>query len=298
MAYVTESNITNIVLDRWSAVPDPRLRKIMQSMIKHLHAFVRDIEPTEEEWLAAIEWLTRTGKLSNDKRQEFILASDVIGVSMLIDCINHRLSGEATPTTVTGPFHVHDSPSLPDGADMATGAPGELCYVSGSVRSVAGKPIVGATLDIWQADGDGHYDAQHGGDQPWMRGIFKSGANGDFVVQTVLPVPYSIPMDGSVGEIMARTNISPMRPSHIHFLIDAPGHHRLITHLFKKSCPYLGIDVVYGVKAPLISEFKLMPAGSMTPTGATADRPFWLLEYDFVLQPIAQAASVDSDVAA
>ena len=298
MAYVTESNITEIVLDRWKAVPDPRLGKIMQSMIKYLHAFVRDIEPTEREWMAAIEWLTRTGKLSNNKRQEFILASDVVGVSMLVDCINHRLSSKATPTTVTGPFHVHDSPNLADGADMAKGAPGELCYVSGSVRNVEGRPITGATLDIWQADGDGHYDAQHGGEEAWMRGVFKSDANGNFVVQTVLPVPYSIPMDGSVGEIMARTNISPMRPSHIHFLIDAPGYHRLITHVFKKSCPYIATDVVYGVKAPLIAAFKLMPAGSTTPMGAIADQQFWLLEYDFVLQPIAQAVSGDTDVAA
>jgi len=298
MAYVTESNITEIVLDRWKAVPDPRLSKIMQSMIKYLHAFVRDIEPTEQEWMAAIEWLTRTGKLSNNKRQEFILASDVVGVSMLVDCINHRLSSKATPTTVTGPFHVHDSPNLADGADMAKGAPGELCYVSGSVRNVEGRPITGATLDIWQADGDGHYDAQHGGEEAWMRGVFKSDANGNFVVQTVLPVPYSIPMDGSVGEIMARTNISPMRPSHIHFLIDAPGYHRLITHVFKKSCPYIATDVVYGVKAPLIAAFKLMPAGSTTPMGAIADQQFWLLEYDFVLQPIAQAVSGDTDVAA
>src|SRR5689334_22722856 len=137
MDYVTESNITGIVLDRWSAVPEPRLRRIMHSMIRHLHAFVRDIEPTEQEWMAAIEWLTRTGKLSNDKRQEFILASDVIGVSMLVDCINHRLSSEATPTTVTGPFHIHGSPNLPDGADIAKGAPGELCYVVGSVRSAS-----------------------------------------------------------------------------------------------------------------------------------------------------------------
>ena len=298
MAYVTESNITEIVLDRWKAVPDPRLSKIMQSMIKYLHAFVRDIEPTEQEWMAAIEWLTRTGKLSNNKRQEFILASDVVGVSMLVDCINHRLSSKATPTTVTGPFHVHDSPNLADGGDMAKGAPGELCYVSGSVRNVEGRPITGATLDIWQADGDGHYDAQHGGEEAWMRGVFKSDANGNFVVQTVLPVPYSIPMDGSVGEIMARTNISPMRPSHIHFLIDAPGYHRLITHVFKKSCPYIATDVVYGVKAPLIAAFKLMPAGSTTPMGAIADQQFWLLEYDFVLQPIAQAVSGDRDVAA
>ncbi|WGS19868.1 MULTISPECIES: dioxygenase [unclassified Bradyrhizobium] len=293
MPYVTETTITDIVLERWKAVPDRRLRQIMQSMITHLHAFVREIEPTEEEWMAAIEWLTRTGKQSNDKRQEFILASDVVGVSMLVDCINNRLSGEATPTTVKGPFHVHDSPNLADGADIANGAPGEPCYIVGSVHGVCGAPIAGATLDIWQADGEGLYDAQRGSDEPWMRGIFKSSNDGRFVVQTVLPVPYSIPMDGSVGEVMSRTEISPMRPSHIHFLIEAKGHHRLVTHLFKKSCPYIETDAVYGVKAPLIVEFRLMPAGSTTPTGKTANQPFWLLEYDFVLQPaeIASAAA-------
>ena len=126
----------------------------------------------------------------------------------------------------------------------------------------------------------------------------KSDANGEFVVQTVLPVPYSIPMDGSVGEIMSRTEISPMRPSHIHFLIDAPGYHRLITHVFKKTCPYIETDVVYGVKAPLIAPFKLMPAGSKKPSGGVSHQQFWLLEYDFVLQPIAQDASAEADVAA
>jgi hydroxyquinol 1,2-dioxygenase len=290
MPYVTETTITDIVLERWNAVPDPKLRRIMQSMITHMHAFVREIEPTEAEWMAAIEWLTRTGQQSNDKRQEFILASDVIGVSMLVDCINHRLSGDATPTTVTGPFHVHGSPDLADGADIARGAPGEPCYIVGSVRGLGGKPIAGATLDIWQADGEGLYDAQRGSDEPWMRGVFKSGNDGRFVVQTVLPVPYSIPMDGSVGEVMGRTAISPMRPSHVHFLIEAQGHRRLITHLFKKSCPYIETDVVYGVKAPLIAEFRQMPAGSMTPTGKIGNEPFWLLEYDFVLQP-GEAAS-------
>jgi len=291
MPYVTETTITDIVLERWMAVPDPRLRQIMQSMIAHLHAFVREIEPTEEEWMTAIEWLTRTGKQSNDKRQEFILASDVVGVSMLVDCINHRLSGEATPTTVTGPFHVHDSPELADGADIARGAPGELCYVIGSVRGLGGAPVDGAVLDIWQADGEGLYDAQRGGDEPWMRGILRSGSDGRFMVQTVLPVPYSIPMDGSVGDLMNRTEISPMRPSHIHFLIEAQGYRRVITHLFKKSCPYIETDVVYGVKAPLITEFKLMPAGSVTPTGEIAKQPFWLLEYDFVLQPEENASA-------
>jgi hydroxyquinol 1,2-dioxygenase len=131
-----------------------------------------------------------------------------------------------------------------------------------------------------------------------MRGIFKSDKNGDFVVQTVFPVPYSIPMDGSVGEIMACTDISPMRPSHIHFLIDAPGHRRLITHLFRKSCPFIATDVVYGVKAPLIAEFRLMPAGSTTPTGTISNQPFWLLEYDFVLQSVTAAEAVATEAAA
>ena len=298
MTYVTEATITDVVLERWKSVPDQRLRQIMRSMIVHLHGFVREIEPTEEEWMVAIEWLTRTGKQSNDKRQEFILASDVVGVSMLIDCINHRLSGDATPTTVTGPFHVHDSPDLADGADIAKGAPGEPCYVVGSVHSLDGTPIAAAKLDLWQADGDGLYDAQRGGDEPWMRGIFRSGNDGRFIVQTVLPVPYSIPMDGSVGEVMSRTEISPMRPSHIHFLIEANGHRRLITHLFKKSCPYIETDVVYGVKAPLIAEFKLMPAGSTTPTGKISNEPYWLLEYDFMLQPVEHAAAAVPVIAA
>jgi len=296
MSYVTESNITDVVLDRWKAVSDPRLRQIMQSLIRHLHAFVRDIEPSEQEWLTGIEWLTTTGKLSDHKRQEFILASDIVGVSMLVDCINHRLQGSATPTTVTGPFHIHDSPAVADGGNIAKGAPGELCYVAGSVRNLQGQPIAGATLDIWQADGDGLYDAQKGHDEPWMRGVFTSGADGSFVVQTVLPVPYSIPMDGSVGELMARTGISPMRPSHIHFLIDAPGHERLTTHLFKKACPYIETDVVYGVKAPLIAEFRQLPAGTKTPSGQISNQPFWLLEYDFVLQPGSALANSSHDL--
>jgi hydroxyquinol 1,2-dioxygenase len=291
LAYVTETNITDIVLDRWSAVPEPRLRRIMQSMVKHLHAFVRDIEPTEQEWLTAIEWLTRTGQMSTDKRQEFILASDVVGVSMLIDCINHRLARGATPTTVTGPFHIHDSPELADGADIARGAPGEPCFIVGKVRDLQGKPVASAALDIWQADGEGLYEAQRGAEEPWMRGIFTSQADGSFMVQTILPVPYSIPMDGTVGKIMSQTGISPMRPSHVHFMINAPGYGEIVTHLFRKSCPYIETDVVYGVKAPLIAEFHQMPAGTATPLGHIANKSFWLLEYDFVLQPATNRSS-------
>nr|AWR88481.1 hydroxyquinol 1,2-dioxygenase [Ensifer sp.] len=285
MSYVTETNITDVVLERWSAVPHPRLRTIMQAMITHLHAFVREVEPSEDEWLTAIQWLTRTGQLSNEKRQEFILASDVFGVSMLVDCINHRLDSGATPTTVEGPFHVHGSPPFENGADIANGAPGELCFITGTVRDLEGRPIRGATLDIWQADGDGLYESQRATAEPWMRGVFHSQEDGSFVMQTVLPVAYSIPLDGSVGELVGRTEISPMRPSHVHFAVEARGFRRLVTHIFKKSCPYIETDVVYGVKAPLIAEFCQIPAGTRTPAGRLAPQPFWLLEYDFVLQP-------------
>jgi hydroxyquinol 1,2-dioxygenase len=284
MRFVTEENLTDVVIERWKNIPEPRLRRIMASLIGHLHAFVREIEPTEQEWITAIDWLTRTGKLCTQKRQEFILTSDVLGVSMLVDCINHRLASAATPTTVTGPFHIHDSPRLASGANMAAGAPGEPCFVAGVVRDLDGSPIAGALLDIWQTDGEGLYEAQRDVAEPWMRGIYESGPDGSFVVRTVAPIGYSIPMDGTVGELMNRTDISHMRPAHIHFLVEAPGYHRLITHLFQRGGPYIETDVVYGVKEALIVEFRKMPAGSKAPTGEMIDTPFHIVNYDFILQ--------------
>src|ERR1700731_4167771 len=167
MPYVTEANLTDVALERWKDIPDPRLRQIMQSLIKHLHAFLRDIEPTQAEWAAAIDWLTRTGKLSSEKRHEFILASDVLGVSMLVDAINHRLPTGATPTTVEGPFHVKDSPALAAGAKTT--------------------------------DGDGLYEAQRDVDGPWLRALYHTGPEGAYAIRTVAPIGYTIPMDGTVG---------------------------------------------------------------------------------------------------
>ncbi len=230
MPYVTESNLTDIARERWSNIPDPRLREIMAALITHIHAFVREIEPTQAEWASAIDWLTRTGKMCTEKRQEFILFSDVLGVSMLVDAINHRLAGRATPTTVEGPFHVHDSPEFADGADMAKNAPGVPCFVAGVVRDLDGKPVEGATLDVWQTDGEGLYEAQRDVDGPWVRGIFRTQSDGSFLIRTVAPVGYTIPMDGTVGELMQRTKISHYRPAHIHFVVEAPGYHRIVTH--------------------------------------------------------------------
>jgi hydroxyquinol 1,2-dioxygenase len=287
MPFVTEANLTDIARERWSNTPDPRLRAIMTSLVKHIHAFVRDVEPTEAEWATAIDWLTRTGKMSTDKRQEFILFSDVLGVSMLVDAINHRLATGATPTTVTGPFHIYGSPEFADGADMAEGAPGVPCFVSGVVRDLDGRPIEGAALDVWQTDGEGLYEAQRDVDKPWLRGVYHTKADGSFLIRTVAPIGYTIPMDGTVGELMKRTDISHYRPAHIHFLVEAPGYHRIITHLFQRGDQYLDVDVVYGVKQQLIVDFNKKPAGK-APNGEVFDTAFYEVNYNFVLQALAQ----------
>ncbi len=280
---VTESNLTNVVMERWQETPDPRLRQIMQSLIKHLHGFVREIEPTQTEWVGAIDWLTRTGKRCSEKRQEFVLSSDVLGVSMLVDAINHRWPGGATPTTIEGPFHVPDAPLISNGGNMAEGAPGIPCFVTGTVRAVSGEPIEGATLDLWQTDGEGLYEDQRNVNGPWMRGLYRTEPDGSYVVRTVAPIGYTIPMDGTVGELMERTNICHMRPAHIHFAIAAPGYHSCVTHLFKQGDEFIETDVVYAVKEPLIVEFVKKPGGK-APTGESFSTPFYEVRYDFVLQ--------------
>jgi hydroxyquinol 1,2-dioxygenase len=288
MPYVTEENLTEVALKRWSDIPDPRLRQIMQSLIKHLHGFVRDIEPTQQEWATAIDWLTRTAKMCSEKRQEFILTSDVLGVSMLVDAINNRQASGATPTTVEGPFHVPNAPSVAHGGDMASGAPGIPCFVTGTVRGLDGEPIAGAELDLWQTDGEGLYEDQRETTGPYMRGLYRSQGDGSYAIRTVAPIAYTIPMDGTVGELMNRTNISHMRPAHIHFAVSAPGYRGCVTHLFRRGDEFIETDVVYGVKAPLIVDFVQKPAGK-TPTGETVTTPFFEVRYDFVLQKAAQA---------
>jgi hydroxyquinol 1,2-dioxygenase len=288
MPYVTEDNLTDVALERWQDIPDPRLKQIMQSLIKHLHGFVRDIEPTQAEWATAIDWLTRTAKMCSEKRQEFILASDVLGVSMLVDAINHRQPSGATPTTVEGPFHIPNAPAVAHGGDMAGDAPGIPCFVTGTVRGLDGEPIAGAVLDLWQTDGEGLYEDQRGTAGPYMRGFYRAQGDGSYAIRTVAPIAYTIPMDGTVGELMNRTNISHMRPAHIHFAVSATGYHGCVTHLFRRGDEFIDTDVVYGVKAPLIVDFVEKPAGK-APTGETVATPFYEVRYDFVLQKAAQA---------
>src|SRR5579862_2699221 len=282
MPYATEENLTDLAVKQWGAAHSPRLRQIMQSLVKHLHGFVRDVDLKQDEWLMAVDWLAKTGKLCTDKRHEFILLSDVMGISMLVDAINHRFPEGATPSTVIGPFHIDDSPEMPMGANVAEGLKGETCFLVGSVRDLDGKPVEGAKLDIWQADADGLYESQLGAQEPVLRAIFHTGADGKYVIRTIAPPGYSIPMDGTVGDLLKQTDISHFRPAHIHFYVSAPGYQPLITHLFKKGAKYIDQDVVFGVKDKLIVEFEKHPAGK-TPTGENSSEPFLVVHYDFVL---------------
>jgi hydroxyquinol 1,2-dioxygenase len=238
---------------------------------------------TEAEWMAAIQWLNRTGQISDEKRQEFILASDVLGLSMLVVQMNHRLDPDATPNTVLGPFHIDGSPPLPFGADMSDGVAGTPLFVHGTVRDLSGAPVGGALLDVWQADGDGMYEAQLEVDEARLRAKFSSREDGSYCVRTVAPLGYSIPLDGPVGELIGATEISHFRPAHVHFLIDVPGYEPLITHLFQEGAEYLDSDVVFGTKEELVVAFEQREAGP-TPDGGAIDGPWLSAEYDFVLQ--------------
>jgi hydroxyquinol 1,2-dioxygenase len=284
MRLVTEDNITELAKQRWATAEDPRLAEIMGALVRHLHAFTREVRLTEAEWMAAVRWLTATGQFSDDKREEFILASDVLGLSMLVVQLNHRFDTAATPATVLGPFHIDGSPPLEFGADMADGVPGTPLFVSGTVRDLAGEPVAGAVLDVWQADTDGAYEAQLEVDEARLRATYLTREDGSYCVRTIAPKGYSIPMDGPVGDLVGRTAISHYRPAHIHFLLDVPGYRRLVTHLFQEGAQYLDTDVVFGTKAELVVAFEPREPGP-TPDGGSCDTPWLAARYDFVLQP-------------
>jgi hydroxyquinol 1,2-dioxygenase len=283
MLLVTEDNITGLAVERWGTAHDPRLAEIMKALVRHLHEFAREVRLTEAEWMAAVQWLNRTGQISDEKREEFILTSDVLGLSMLVVQMNNRLDPAATPNTVLGPFHIDGSPPLPFGADMAEGITGTPLYVHGTVRDLDGKPVGGAVLDVWQADGDGMYEAQLTVDEARLRAKFSTREDGTYCFRTVAPLGYAIPMDGPVGELVGATAISHFRPAHVHVLIDEPGYERLITHLFREGAQYLDSDVVFGTKQELVVAFEEQEPGP-TPGGGEIDRPWLLARYDFVLQ--------------
>ncbi|TGE01312.1 intradiol ring-cleavage dioxygenase [Methylobacterium nonmethylotrophicum] len=280
-----EHTITQAVVDRFADTPDPRLKTIVTSLVRHLHDFVRDVDLTFEEWQAGIAFLTRTGHLCDQHRQEFILLSDTLGVSMLVDAINHRMPEGATETTVLGPFYVEAAPERPNGADIAGPLEGTPLLVTGSVASAGGRPLAGATVDVWHADEDGAYDVQQLDALGGLAGRaqFRTDAEGRFHFWTIVPAWYPIPDDGPVGDMLKATGRHPNRPAHVHFMIGAEGHETLITHVFAADSPWLDSDAVFGVKNSLIAEFAEHPAGT-APDGRKMDKPYRHLAYDFGLK--------------
>ena len=253
----TEERSAEVVATSFARTPDPRLRQVLTSLVQHLHAFVKDVELTEEEWGAAIAFLTRTGQMSDDVRQEVILLSDVLGVSMLVETINHRTGGTSTESTVLGPFHMVEYPPRELGADIGLDGKGEPCLVTGRVTGPDGEPVGGASVDVWQANDDGFYDVQQPDAIPAtnLRGLFTAAEDGTFRFRTMVPRCYPIPDDGPVGELLRATGRHPYRPAHIHFIVQAPGYAPVTTHLFVADSPYLDSDAVFGVKDSLIRDF-------------------------------------------
>lgn len=279
-----EHSITEAVLDRVAGATDPRVRQISQAVVRHLHALVQEVQPSQAEWRSAIDFLTRTGHLCDENRQEFILLSDALGVSMLVDAINHRVTGDATETTVLGPFHVQGAPEVGLGADISPGVRGQPLIVTGSVRRALGDPIAAAVVDVWHSDGDGYYDVQRHGDPHGvaMRARLHSDVDGKFHFWTIMPAAYPIPNDGPVGRMLDAQGRHPYRPAHVHFMIGAPGCDQLVTHVFVAGDEYLDSDVVFGVKDSLIRPFDEWPAG-VAPDGTVVAEPYRHLHYDFAL---------------
>jgi len=279
----SEMQITANALKSLEGVQNPRLKRIMTSLITHLHAFVREVELTEDEWFQGIQFLTRTGQMCDDRRQEFILLSDTLGVSMLVDAINHRTNGIATASTVLGPFYREGAAELPYGASISKDGRGEPVVITGRVLSIDGAPIAGATLDVWEANDHGLYEQQDP-NQPEMnlRGRFRTDAEGRYKIIAIKPVSYSIPDDGPVGQMLRALGRHPYRPAHIHFIVSAPGYRSLVTHLFVEGDPYLESDVVFGTKDSLVVPF-IPNTSEEAAARHDVKTPFWIVNYDFVL---------------
>ncbi len=273
--YFTEERSTETVNARMGEDISPRLREVMASLIKHLHGFVKDVELTQDEWEAAIDFLTRTGQLSDDKRQEFILLSDTLGVSMLVDAIQHRRPEAATENTVFGPFHVDGAPVLNMGANISLDGKGESCLYQGRVLDLDGNPIAGASIDVWSDNSEGFYDVQQPNQQPtWNnRGVFITGADGCYEFIGIKPVAYPIPDDGPVGQMLSNLGRHPWRPAHMHFMLNHPNFERIVTHTFVAGDPYLISDTVFGVKESLILDYFPCSNG----------QAMWQANFDFIM---------------
>jgi catechol 1,2-dioxygenase len=274
MRNLTEATVTEAVLRRYDACASPRLKQLMTSLVKHLHAFIREVEPTDAEWFEGIRFLTETGQICDDKRQEFILLSDTLGVSTLVELINNRKSPGTTDTSVFGPFWVEGAPELETGASILKDGTEADMLVYGRVSGRDGKPLGNALLDVWQTAPNGLYDVQDPGQPPMnLRGKFRTGPDGMFSFRTIRPTSYPIPHDGPVGKLLDAAGRHPWRPAHLHFMISAEGFRTLITSLYFEGDPYLDSDAVFGVKDSLVVNPVPHEDGGMQ------------LRYDFGLEP-------------
>lgn len=281
---VEEKLIANVIRS-FGNCEDERLQQLMEGVVHHLHAFIRDVRLTQQEWEKSIEFLTSVGHITDDRRQEFILLSDVLGASMQTINVNNEAFGNATEATVFGPFFVDDAPSIPIGGDIAGGAPGQPCWVEGVVTDTEGKPVPGARIEVWEADEAGFYDVQYTDNRVAGRAHLYSDDSGRYSFWGLTPTPYPIPHDGPVGQLLAATGRSPMRASHLHFMVSAPALRTLVTHIFVRGDELLAHDTVFGVKESLIKDFVLQPAGTATPDGRKLEGDWSKVHFDIVLPP-------------
>lgn len=282
--FFTEENSVEVVTGRNVNAENPRLRQVMEVVTRKLHEAVKELEPTQEEWFQAIMFLTKTGQICNEWRQEYILFSDILGVSMLVDAINNRKPSGASESTVLGPFHVEGAPLLDMGANICLDSKGEDMFIEGRILDTKGNPIEGAVIDVWQANDEGFYDVQQKGLQPDfnLRGVFKTGADGRYWFRAVKPRYYPIPDDGPVGQLLRALGRHPYRPAHLHYIIKADGFETLTTHIFDPDDPYINSDAVFGVKESLLAKFDKTndPARAQT---YGFEGEFWDVKHDFVL---------------
>jgi len=282
-----EAALVERVVASYAGTPDPRTKELVEALTRHLHAFLRETRLTEDEWKRAIDFLTAVGHITDDRRQEFILLSDVMGASMQTITINNEAYANATEATVFGPFFLEGSPDVGLGGDVARGAPGEPCWVEGRVTDTDGRPVAGARIEVWEADSDGLYDVQYGDDRVTGRGHLHTDAEGGYRFWAVTPTPYPIPDDGPVGGLLRATARSPMRASHLHLMVEADGYRTLVTHVFPRGDRYLDSDSVFGVRESLIVDVHQQIPTTPTPDGREVTGPWARIDVDLVLAPRA-----------
>jgi hydroxyquinol 1,2-dioxygenase len=280
-----EAELVERVVASFDSCESPRLKELMVALTRHLHAFIRETRLREEEWGEAIDFLTRVGHLTDDRRQEFILLSDVLGASMQTITVSNEAYGDATEATVFGPFFVEGSPEIALGGDLSFGAAGEPCWVEGTVRDDGGSPLPGALIEVWEADEDGRYDVQYADGRVAARAHLHADDQGAYRFWGITPTPYPIPDDGPVGQLLRAVGRSPMRASHLHFMVSHPGRRTLVSHIFVDGDPLLDSDTVFGVKQSLVKRFERQPAGAPTPDGRPLSGTWSRVRFDIVLAP-------------